>query len=198
METKFEGMFAGFLFNLSNPSPSTSPSTIPVTDIPLTHPTQSPDIAPAASTPMDTSQSSATQPPTTTQDINTARDSSASVHSSSASTTSSRSYSSDVERRQSKKPRGSIHSDMSHLSLHPLSDNESEYSKLGDIYSGPTTSPTPTNMAIESSAWSPSLEDVPSSPTLQQSPPLYPPNVALPDLDNQYNPSLAPDGGDTG
>ena len=88
----------------------------------------------------------------------------------------------DVQLPQQKKSRGTIQSEMSHLSLQPSSDVESAYSDLGDLYSGPSPS-----LIL------PTMHLPPSSRTTSVSPP----NV-LPDPGSQYNAHRDPEGGGAG
>jgi hypothetical protein len=103
---------------------------------------------------------------------------------------STRSYSSDVELPQQKKPRGSIQTDMAQLSLQPPSDGDSEtMSDLEDIYSGPSSSLRLASHSAptDRSPWSPVVDDESSElMTLDATSNTTNPNIALPDLDLQY------------
>ena len=111
----------------------------------------------------------------------TSRGSMASSVYSEGSLSANRSYSLDVQPLQQKKSRGAIKLEMSHLSLQPSSDVESEYSDLGNTYSGP---PPSTNSLTMAFLQSPPISSI-SSPN------------ALPDPGNQYNAHRDLDGGDT-
>ena len=189
METKFEDMFAGFLVTLAArrtelPSATSAHAPTP-TPTPLTVDT----VSPLPSDQDATMHLASIHESTLSADHTQHGSGSASIQSS-GSGGSTRSYPSDVELPQEKKPRASIRTDMSQLSLNP-SDSESVFS---DLYNAPR-SPIPETMITEQSPWSPTIEEAPTHSSNILS---LPTTVALPDLDNQYNKTLVPDGGDTG
>ena len=191
METKFEDMFAGFLGQLAarssdqshHPPTATTPS-IPNLPTEVTPPT--PLDLDATLTQSTNTSISATSNAITQHGTGSV----SSVQSSGGSAGSTRSYPSDVDLPQEKKPRGSIQTDMSQLSLHP-SDTESV---LSDIYGAPPRSPLQ-NMITEQSPWSPTVDEAPTHHSNNTTPTTA---LALPDLDKQYNNPIVPEGGANG